>query len=105
MTRTASGTDHIEAAREQHMSVRRADELRLAQSVLLPLELGLSIEQTTQAISPSPGATCTMCPGFGKVQSREMAAQRNKRHLRNSAYTRTGLRGGDSRRGIGPCRQ
>ena len=85
MTRTASGMDHIEAARELLKKARTADELRLAQSVLLPLELGLSIEQTAQAIGRSAGATCTMRTRFGKVQSGEMAAPQSKRQLRNRA--------------------
>ena len=46
MARTASGVEHIEAARKLLKSARTTGDLRLAQSVLLPLELGLSIEQT-----------------------------------------------------------
>ncbi len=67
----------------QHASCRRRralpDELRLAQSVLLPLELGLSIEQTVLAIGRSSGATCTMRTRFGKVASGLMAAPRSNR--------------------------
>ena len=37
-----------------------ADQLRAAQSVLLPLELGLNLVQTAQAIGRSVGATCKM---------------------------------------------
>jgi len=85
MARTASGAKHIEAARELLKKARTADELRQAQSVLLPLELGLSIEQTARAIGRSSGATCTMRTRFAKVAAGEMAAPRSKRELRNRA--------------------
>ena len=87
MARTASGVEHIEAARKLLKSARTADDLRLAQSVLLPLELGLSIEQTAIAIGRSSGATCTMRTRFGKVAAGEMLAPRSKRELRNRANT------------------
>ena len=85
MARPASGSEHIEAARKLLKTARTADELRLAQSVLLPLELGLSIEQTAQAIGRSSGATCTMRTRFGKVASGLMTSPRSKRELRNRA--------------------
>ena len=85
MARTASGVEHIEAARKLLKSARTADDLRLAQSILLPLELGLSIDQTMMAIGRSSGATCTM--RFGKVAAGEMPAPRSKRELRNRANT------------------
>ena len=87
MARTASGVEHIEAALKLLKSARTADDLRLAQSVLLPLELGLSIEQTALAIGRSSGATCTMRTRFGKVAAGEMLAPRSKRELRNRANT------------------
>ena len=85
MARHASGSEHINAARELLKTARTADELRLAQSVLLPLELGLSIEQTARVIGRSSGATCTMRTRFGKVASGLMASPRSKRQLRNRA--------------------
>ncbi len=87
MARNASGAEHIEAARKLLKTARTADDLRLAQSVLLPLELGLSIEQTALTIGRSSGATCTMRTRFAKVASGEMAAPRSKRLLRNRANT------------------
>ena len=60
MARPASGTDQIEAARASLKNAITADQLRAAQSVLLPLELGLSLVQTAQAIGRSVGATCKM---------------------------------------------
>ena len=87
MARIASGIEHIEAARKLLKSARTADDLRLAQSVLLPLELGLSIEQTALAIGRSSGATCSMRTRFCKVAAGEMLAPRSKRELRNRANT------------------
>jgi transposase len=86
MARPASGWEHIAAARKLLKAARTADELRLAQAVLLPLELGLSLEQTAQAIGRSSGATCTMRTRFGKVASGRAAAPRSKRQLRNRAH-------------------
>lgn len=75
----------MEAARKLLKEARTADELRLAQSVLLPLELGLSIAQTARAIGRSSGATCTTRTRFAKVASGKMRAPRSKRLLRNRA--------------------
>ena len=75
----------MEAARKLLKCASTADELRLAQSVLLPLELGLSLEQTALAIGRSSGATCTMRTRFAKVASGAMQAPRSKRQLRNRA--------------------
>ena len=87
MAKTASGAAHIEAARQLLKTARTADELRLAQSVLLPLELGLSIAQTAQAIGRSKGATCTMRTRFAQVAAGDRPAARSKRALRNRANT------------------
>ena len=60
MMQPASGEDLIEAARISLKQATRADQLRAAQSVLLPLELGLTLVQMAQAIGRSVGATCRM---------------------------------------------
>jgi len=87
MARTAGGREHLAAARELLRTARTADELRQAQSVLLPLELGLSMEDTAKAIGRSAGATCVMRRRFAKVASGEMEAPRRKDQLRNRAKT------------------
>ena len=87
MARTAGGFEHVEAARQLLKNAHTADELRLAQSVLLPLELGLNLEQTALAIGRSTGATCTMRTRFAKVASGQMSPPRSKRQLRNRAIT------------------
>jgi transposase len=87
MARPASGVAHMEAARALLKSAKTADELRLAQSVLLPLELGLSLEETAACIGRSVGATCAMRTGFAKVQEGKRRAARSKTQLRNRATT------------------
>ncbi len=52
MARTAGGVTDMEWVRERVAKARSADELRQAQAILLPLELGLSLEQTAVALGP-----------------------------------------------------
>lgn len=85
MARKASGVDQVAAARELLRTVKTAGELRTAQAVLLPLELGLSLEQTAQAIGRSVGATCNLRTRYCTVARHERAAPRPKRELRNRA--------------------
>ena len=68
MPRTLNGADQVVAARKQVMRARTADELREAQAVLLPLDLGLTIAQTAQAIGRSVGVTSTLRNRFGKAK-------------------------------------
>jgi len=86
MARTASGAEFVDAAYALLRSARTADELRLAQAVLLPLQLGLSIEDTALAIGRSRGATCAMRTRFGRVAAGLAKPPRSKRQLRNRAH-------------------
>lgn len=85
MARTPGGAEHVAAARELLRTAKTAEQLRLAQAVLLPLELGLSVQQTALAIGRSVGATCTMRTRFLAVREGRRAAPRSKRDLRNRA--------------------
>ena len=67
MARPAGGVEHVVAARELLRSAKTAEELRRAQAVLLPLDLGLSLEQTARAIGRSVNATCAIRTRFAKV--------------------------------------
>ena len=60
MARIAGGMGDLEWARSQEASARTAEDLRQAQAVLLPLELGLSLEQTASAIGRSVSMTCKL---------------------------------------------
>jgi transposase len=84
MARPVTGIEHIEAARSLLKAAKSADDLRLAQAVLLPL-LGWSLEQTAECIGRSVGATCTMRTRFARVVSGQQAAPRSKTDLRNRA--------------------
>jgi len=86
MARPASGAAHISAAKELLKNAKTADQLRLAQAVLLPVELGLSLEQTAACIGRSVGATCTMRTRFAKIAQGAMPAPRSKSALRNRAH-------------------
>ena len=56
MVRPFSGQEYIEAAREQREQARSVDELRQALAVLLPLELGVNLEQVALVLGRSKGA-------------------------------------------------
>jgi transposase len=77
--------DQLASARELLRKAKTADELRAAQAVVLPLELGLSLAQTASAIGRSVGATCNMRTRLCKIARHEREAPRPKRALRNRA--------------------
>jgi hypothetical protein len=85
MARPASGKECIEAARQLLKSARTAEDLRMAQAVLLPLEMGMSLEQTAKIIGRSKGATCSMRIRFAQVSAGLRSAPRSKHTLRNRA--------------------
>lgn len=85
MARPASGNEQIEAARSLLREATTVEQLRQAQAVLLPLALGLSLEQTAQAIGRSVSATCAMRTRFVQVQTGRRKAPRRKSELRNRA--------------------
>lgn len=85
MARRATGREHVEAARALRRNAKTADELRTAQAVLLPLELGLSLDQTAAAIGRSRTATCLIRMRYCAVASGKRPAARSKHALRNHA--------------------
>jgi transposase len=85
MARPASGADQITHAQASLKSATSADQLRIAQSVLLPLELGLTLAQTAKAIGRSVGATCRMRVNFCAVKEGKRTAAQPKSALRNRA--------------------
>jgi len=60
MARLASGAEVLKQARNAVVKAKSAGELRQAQAVLLPLEFGLSLEQTAEAIGVSVGWACQL---------------------------------------------
>ena len=85
MARKAGGADQVASAQALLRRAKTADELRTAQAVLLPLELGLSLAQTAKVIGRSVGATCNLRTRYCKVARQERAAPRAKHALRNRA--------------------
>ncbi|MBF0567223.1 MAG: winged helix-turn-helix domain-containing protein [Nitrospirae bacterium] len=85
MARSASGAEQLELAKEALRTAKTADELRVAQAVVLPLELGLSLEQTSKAIGRSVGVTCNLRMRYCRVLCGQREAARTKRSLRNRA--------------------
>lgn len=67
MARLAGGTEVLEQARAWVKKATTLDEFRQAQAVLLPLEMGLSLEQTAQALGVSKGWACQLRRRFIKA--------------------------------------
>jgi transposase len=55
-------------AREAIAAARTIEQLRQAQSVVLPLDCGLSLQQTAQALGVSPGWACQLRRRFMQGQ-------------------------------------
>src|SRR3974390_1020968 len=60
MARKAGGRDLLAYARECLSKAKTAEELRQAQAVVMPLEFGLSMQQTAHAIGVSTGWACQL---------------------------------------------
>ena len=90
MGRPAKGEEQRKWARALVASAKIAEELRHAQAILLPLELGLSLEQTAQAIGRSVSATCKLRNRRRREVAGELAPKKSKRELRNRAVADLG---------------
>lgn len=64
MGRKSTGAEVLDAAKACLVKARTAEELKQAQAVLLPLEFGLSLQQTAQAIGVSVGWACQLRTRF-----------------------------------------
>jgi hypothetical protein len=86
MSRPASGDDEVLAnAREAIGTAQTVEQLRQAQAVVLPLDYGLSLADTAQAIGVSPGWVCQLRRRFMHGQlagaANAVAAGRKLTHL------------------------
>lgn len=69
MSRPASGDEAVLVmAREAIAAAKTIEQLRQAQSVVLPLDCGLSLQQTAQALGISPGWACQLRRRFMQGQ-------------------------------------
>jgi hypothetical protein len=76
MARRAAGVEFVELAKTRIQQAKTIHELRMAQAVFLPLEFGLSIEQTAEALGVSRGWACQLRGRFAKIEPGEMAPRR-----------------------------
>jgi transposase len=87
MARPASGRDVLEQAKQAIASAKTAEDLRAAQAVVLPLEYGLSLPQTAEAIGVSPRWACALRIRFqriarGEESPRQKRGGRQRQNLR-----------------------
>lgn len=85
MARPATGRAFIKTAKERIASAKTVEALRAAQALLLPLEFGLSLEQTATIIGLSKSRTGKIRAQFKLVESGGAAQIRTKKELRNHA--------------------
>lgn len=86
MARKARGYEQIEAAKKLLHDAKTATEIRTAQAVLLPLEMGLSLEQTAKIIGRSVTAICNCRNRFLRTSHEKTSVPNPKRFMRNRAY-------------------
>ena len=69
MSRKARGKDIMGIAKTYLSKAKTAEALRQAQAVIFPLEYGMSMKQTAEAIGVSPGWACQLRNRFMKKGS------------------------------------
>ena len=84
MARPATGRAFIETAKERIASAKTVEALRAAQALLLPLEFGLSLEQTATIIGLSKSRTGKLRTQFQRIETGDVPI-RTKKNLRNHA--------------------
>ena len=84
MARPATGRAFIKTAKERIASAKTVEALRAAQALLLPLEFGLSLEQTAAIIGLSKSRTGKIRMQFKLVETGAVQI-RTKKELRNHA--------------------
>jgi transposase len=85
MAKSASGAEVLEQAQRALRQAKTAEELRQAQAVVLPLQLGLSIEQTAQVLGVSKGWACQLRRRFiaaGHLVRRERTPEAQRQRAR-----------------------
>jgi|ERR1700674_528076 transposase len=88
MARRAAGGEFVEVARTRIQQARTIGELRIAQAVFLPLEFGLSIEQTAGALGVSRGWACQLRGRFAKIERGELRPKAARGGRRRENLTR-----------------
>ncbi len=84
MARPATGREFVKAAKERIATAKTVDALRAAQALLLPLEFGLSLEQTAVVIGLSKSRTGKLRTRFQRIETGAEQVKTRK-GLRNHA--------------------
>ena len=84
MARPATGREFVKAAKERIASAKTVEALRAAQALLLPLEFGLSLEETATVIGLSKSRTGKLRTQFQRIETGALQI-RSKKELRNHA--------------------
>jgi transposase len=87
MARPAGGRAVLEQAKEVLETARNVDELKMAQAVVLPLELGLTLRQTAAAIGVSPGWVCRLRHRFERIVQGEESPKQPRSGRRRELLT------------------
>lgn len=80
MPRPATGKDALQRARESLAKASTADALRVAQAVVLPLDLGLSVSQTAKLIGRSTSWVVHQRRKFIKGEWKQGSGQGGRRN-------------------------
>ncbi|HEX9595365.1 MAG TPA: winged helix-turn-helix domain-containing protein [Anaerolineales bacterium] len=67
MSRPTTGWEVLEQAKVRIATARTVEELRAAQAVVLPLELGISLQRAAGLIGVSPGWACRLRNRFARI--------------------------------------
>ena len=78
MARPASGKEVLAEAKEALAKARTVKELRQAQAVILPLELGFSMDQVAAVIGVSRSWACQLRMGFIRSGGAQAATKRKQ---------------------------
>jgi transposase len=84
MARPATGREFVETAKARIASAKTVDALRAAQALLLPLEFGLSLEETAIVIGLSKSRTGKLRTRFQRIECGTEQVK-SKKGLRNHA--------------------
>ena len=87
MARPATGNGFIEAAKAQIASAKSVDALRAAQALLLPLEFGLSLEQTAIVVGLSKSQTTKIRTRFQRIEMGTEPPKAEKRRRNHARMT------------------
>src|SRR5690625_4628753 len=82
MARTAKGQESIEQARRAIRQAKTVEQLRQAQSVVLPLDYGLRLKATAQVVGLSVGWVSRLRNAFirGELIDNDATSTRGGRH-------------------------